>query len=528
MEQANQQQQQQQEQQAPPQQQATFHCQACRARLDLRGDADAAGERRGLGPAALVSALEGGAIDESFIVLDSAARRGGAPPGVPPSVAAARGLEESFVVLGAASILRPGGGAPAPGGRSGGGSGDGSAPPSTRGSDPSGGAAATAARSPREEDSAGPSPRGGPGPPGGQQAAAAAAAAAGFDGKLQSLTALFEMASSATGVDHPLCLDCAVQLREEVEAQVRAARSEIAAYSRALAELEQDAALPMGEAEFQAQLSALRAEEGAARVAEAELTAQLEVARREGAALAAVADDVAALEERYWHGLNDYSAMLGAHISERDSLLTRIEAASARLALLKGTNVLNDVFRIWHDGPFGTINGCRLGRTPEVPVEWDEINAAWGQAVLLLHTMAQSCQITFSSYRLLPMGSHPRVADRRGTYDLFGPVSKLWAQSYDRAMAIYLACLREFGDFARARDIAESRSPAFEFPFPIDADKVGNYSVKLFMQTKDAKWTKALKLMLADLKVSLQWMVRREARQAAPALPTLGQEGPAA
>jgi hypothetical protein len=48
------------------------------------------------------------------------------------------------------------------------------------------------------------------------------------------------------------------------------------------------------------------------------------------------------------------------------------------------------------------------------------------------------------------------------------------------------------------------------------------------MQTKDAKWTKALKLMLADLKVSLQWMVRREARGAAPALPALGQEGPAA
>jgi hypothetical protein len=56
-----------------------------------------------------------------------------------------------------------------------------------------------------------------------------------------------------------------------------------------------------------------------------------------------------------------------------------------------------------------------------------------------------------AAYRLLPMGSHPRVADRRGAYDLFGPVSKLWAQSYDRAMAIYLACLREFGDFARAR-----------------------------------------------------------------------------
>lgn len=30
----------------------------------------------------------------------------------------------------------------------------------------------------------------------------------------------------------------------------------------------------------------------------------------------------------------------------------------------------------------------RLGRLPSVPVEWTEINAAWGQTVLLLHTMA--------------------------------------------------------------------------------------------------------------------------------------------
>jgi len=49
------------------------------------------------------------------------------------------------------------------------------------------------------------------------------------------------------------------------------------------------------------------------------------------------------------------------------------------------------------------------------------------------------------------MGSHPRVADKRGTYDLFGPVNKLWGSAYDKAMVAYLACLKEFGDFARAR-----------------------------------------------------------------------------
>jgi hypothetical protein len=55
------------------------------------------------------------------------------------------------------------------------------------------------------------------------------------------------MASSSTGVDHPLCLDCAVLLRDEVGAQVKDAQREITAYSRALAELERDAASPLSE-----------------------------------------------------------------------------------------------------------------------------------------------------------------------------------------------------------------------------------------------------------------------------------------
>lgn len=67
-----------------------------------------------------------------------------------------------------------------------------------------------------------------------------------------------------------------------------------------------------------------------------------------------------------------------------------MEHTAAHLERLQQTNVYQDVFRIWHDGPFGTIGGFRLGRTNDVSVEWDEINAAWGQAVLLLHTMAKA------------------------------------------------------------------------------------------------------------------------------------------
>ena len=50
--------------------------------------------------------------------------------------------------------------------------------------------------------------------------------------------------------------------------------------------------------------------------------------------------------------------------------------------------------------------------------------------------------MTFSQYRLLPMGSHPRLADSKGTHDLFGPVNRFLCINYDRAMVCFLACLK--------------------------------------------------------------------------------------
>ena len=50
--------------------------------------------------------------------------------------------------------------------------------------------------------------------------------------------------------------------------------------------------------------------------------------------------------------------------------------------------------------------------------------------------------MTFSQYRLLPMGSHPRIADSKGTHDLFGPVNRFLCINYDRAVVCFLACLK--------------------------------------------------------------------------------------
>ena len=70
------------------------------------------------------------------------------------------------------------------------------------------------------------------------------------------------------------------------------------------------------------------------------------------------------------------------------------------LEKLKKTNVFNTVFHIWHEGHFGTINGFRLGRLPTFNVEWDEVNAAWGQTALLLYSLANANSFVFQGYKV--------------------------------------------------------------------------------------------------------------------------------
>lgn len=69
--------------------------------------------------------------------------------------------------------------------------------------------------------------------------------------------------------------------------------------------------------------------------------------------------------------------------------------------------------------------------------------------------------------------------------------------------------------------------PPSLFPF----SKVNNYTIKLTLNS-DSKWTKALKFMLANLKVALQWMVKQKGAAAAaqlqPQLHNLAPEGPGA
>ena len=90
---------------------------------------------------------------------------------------------------------------------------------------------------------------------------------------------------------------------------------------------------------------------------------------------------------------------------------------ASQLDKLKRSNVLSQSFHIWLSGHFATINGFRLGRLPSVPVEWAEINAAWGQTALLLASLAKVVgPDPFQKYQIVPYGSHSYIKVRLFLY----------------------------------------------------------------------------------------------------------------
>lgn len=118
------------------------------------------------------------------------------------------------------------------------------------------------------------------------------------------------------------------------------------------------------------------------------------------------------------------------------------------------------------------------------------------------------------------MGSYPRVADNKNTYELFGPVNLFWSSRYDKAMIFFLVCLQEFAEFANARDRAANIPPekCFKLPYKIENDKVEGFTITQSFNRQE-KWTKALKYTLCNLKWALYWLIGNTASQPASSTP---------
>ncbi|KAI9866677.1 MAG: autophagy protein 6 [Trichoglossum hirsutum] len=344
--------------------------------------------------------------------------------------------------------------------------------------------------------------------------------------QMDTANRLFEVLSSRSDIDHPICAECTELLAEGLQKRLGNTARERDAYVEFLKKLNTE--VPTEEERKKAEHD-LRS----TKRKEATSFAELQALEREKAA---VDEEIAALEEealqldieeeKFWRERNAFALTLSSFQNERDGINLQYDHDSRQLERLQRTNVYNDTFCIGHDGFFGTINGLRLGRLANQPVEWSEINAAWGQTLLLLATVADKLGFTFEGYRLKPMGSTSRIerleylpssttsnAQHQTTqpkttiFELFSsgnlPLGFLHRR-FDNAMVAFLECLRQLGDFVE-HDPAGGRvdhQSGLKLPYEIRKDRIGDASIKLGFN-QDEAWTRACKYTLTCCKFLL-------------------------
>ncbi|KAM3420346.1 hypothetical protein BST61_g3627 [Cercospora zeina] len=339
--------------------------------------------------------------------------------------------------------------------------------------------------------------------------------------ELETTRRLFEILSSRSDIDHPVCSECTELLLEGLQKRQIAVSRERDAYVEFLKRAQQD--VPTEEEKLHTKFAledAKRREEKALEELEA-LEAEKARMENEMAALDSEAEALDEEEEQFWRDRNAFAAELAAFQEERDSLHTQLAHDTKVLEALQRTNVYNDTFCIGHDGTFGTINGLRLGRTPEQSVDWPEINAAWGQTLLLLTVVIDKLGYKLKGFELVPVGSTSKVVKleyaqsastvdgkpKKHVFELFSsgdlPLGLGFLhRNFDNAMVAFLECLRQVGEHVE-RTTPKPGRPGLQMPYPIVKDKIGDVSIKLGNFGQEEQWTKACKYTLTCCKFLL-------------------------
>jgi len=347
--------------------------------------------------------------------------------------------------------------------------------------------------------------------------------------KAETAIRLFEILSSRSDIDHPICTECTELLVEGLQKRLNSATRERDAYVEFLRQANADVPSEEEIKQAQKELDAVREKEETAFAELEELERQKAAMEEEILVLEAESQELSKEEEAFWRDRNAFSVTLAAFQNERDRINSRYDHDSKQLQRLQRTNVYNDTFNIGHDGYFGTINGLRLGRLQDRSVDWVEINAAWGQTCLLLATVAEKLGYTFQGYRLSPLGSTSTIErldypQATSTNDPSHPakprvtVLELYCtgdlplglgflhRRFDNAMIAFLECLRQLGEYVEhvpAQGPGGNVAQGLRMPYEIRKDKIHDASIKLGGFNQEEQWTKACKYTLTCCKFLL-------------------------
>lgn len=360
--------------------------------------------------------------------------------------------------------------------------------------------------------------------------------------QVSALANVFNILSSKSNIDYPVCQDCCHILIQRLQSEHDDAIAERDTYTQFLSRIEKQRKVP------QTGRNEVIGEEGSKLQVEREslFKSLLELEKEDEELDAQIAElenqlkrkrqlEQKELERENMHELEQINFSNEVH-----SLKKQYELALNNLDKLRKVNIYNETFKISHEGPFGVINGLRIGGFDGVKVPWQEINAGLGQVVFLFATISTALKIRMDGYKLQPMGSYSKVAKFQEetqeweTYEAFATdgfkLGKLFRKetSLDKAMECLLDIVQIIALWlAQATDEVHEQnpnsainaegggaeSPDIELPYVMHKDKINGASVKLFGGKPTIEWTTAMKCLLTNAKWLLAFSSSRVSRE---------------
>lgn len=269
---------------------------------------------------------------------------------------------------------------------------------------------------------------------------------------------LFDILSDQSDIDHPLCEECADFVIKQMDHHLKILEDECADYNEYLKQIDtQETATDEEIEELRSQLKSMQ-------MTQSSMISELKELNKEQKR---VEDDVEknlnemkrlkADEDRYWHEYNNVKYNFFQCEEEQSTLENKLRYSKNFYNKLKSTCVFNATFHIWHNGDFGTINGFRMGRLENNQVDWNEINAGWGQCALLLSSLANKIGLTFKRFKIVPYGNYSFIEsleDKSKQLPLYtsGGLKYYFNQKYDQAMVAFLDCLKQFNEECHRQD----------------------------------------------------------------------------
>jgi beclin 1 len=247
-----------------------------------------------------------------------------------------------------------------------------------------------------------------------------------------------------------------------------------------------------------------------------------------------------------------------AAVKDRTRALSSYLLQQTRLGELKDTHeklkqiyVLQDVFHIWHRGPYITINGLRLGMADcsaiissssnpsgaleqqtnsfwnnnhvigspivENNVPWHEVNASLGMMALLMHTLQKHLRIFYPRYMVHPRGSTTKVLSRKTKqeWDLFHQPTAFqffarrnWNAALNIMGYILVEIINEVNRVMRNDKVVQGEDCAIPFPVTLEGDwgneRIGTVQIcglDIAFHGDAVEWTKAMRYMAINLKM---------------------------